>query len=538
MKASTVAAFVLSGVLALGTVLLWMAMREANEQQVARLAEAESYASRSQLVRNVDTLLGALRSVRLFWQAYGHQPVEQWSSDAGIELDHFSGISMILWNDPVRDIRYVRTQDKPVLDYRPGDEEWASYVELRNLAQRVQSAGIIGPRPLDDGGFEFIIIVAAGEDSGQLAARVNVGRMLDNFLADESPGFAIQVHAADQLIYERGEASPDAPEDWVRTGMIRNDFGTVWEVTHLPTNAMLDSYSRTAIDLTLLLGLVVAILMGTLTYENSRARSRAEAAERAEMAVIEVNRNLEDIVEHRTLELKARTTDLQTLTDSVAHDLRNPLNVLAVNIELLEDELDPSDNTQQNVLRRISPCIEQMTEVLDRLLDLSTLANSTFERESVDMGSLVQDTWDDLMATEEDQDVTLELQTLPAADADETLTKVLVLNLLSNALKYSRGVENRVVQVGSQPAGTGAIYFVRDNGVGFDDEQSDKIFNAFTRLDEDSEQDGIGLGLMLARKVILRHEGRIWAEGKSGEGATFFFALSPGLATGDNAGTG
>lgn len=526
MKGSASAAVVVAIVLATGTVALWLAMSRSNVSQVARIAEAESYAARSQLVRNIDAVFNALRSVRTFWDAYGHLPREQWSSDAGIEFEHFEGIDMIVWDDPERDIRYVRTPEKPAFDYRPDDDEWAAYQELVGIARVSGSSGIIGPLMRDES-YEFIVVAAEDGEASRLAARIDMTAMLSHFFEDESPGFAVQVHAADELIFERGTPAPDAPEAWVRSGLIRSTFGSLWRVTHLPTRTMVDSYSTNAIDLSLLLGLFVAVLMGTLTFENGRARSRAYAAERAERQIGEINRDLETIVANRTRELAARTTDLQTLTDSVAHDLRNPLNVLAVNIELLEDELASAGDAgeRQKILDRMTPCISQMSEVLDRLLDLSTLANTTFERTTVDMQALTNDIYEDLIATETGSEVDFHVDDLPPANADETLTHIVLLNLLSNALKYSQGCDERRIRVGCERTDAETIYFVRDNGIGFDENQAEKIFNAFTRLDEDGDQDGIGLGLMLVRKVISRHAGRIWASGEPGKGATFYFTL-------------
>ena len=465
-------------------------------------------------------------------------PRDQWASDAGVELEHFSGIDLIVWSDPSDEVRFARTPENPRFDYRPGDEEWQSYVELVTRARQVVGNRMLGPFERDDGS-KYLEIVVAGRNPGDaatLAAIVDVGRMFDAFLTEESPGFAVQVFADDELLYSRGTADAgDAPESWTRDGLIRSSFGTLWRVVHLPTADMVDSFSSPAVDLSLLLGLIVAVLLGTLVYENGRARTRAFAAERAEARVSDLNRALEHLVEYRTKELAERSADLQTLTDSVAHDLRNPLNNMSVNIQLLEEqfaaELGPEGKT---VLERLPPCIGQMTDVLDRLLGLSTVANATFERERVSMKDLAESTFADLAAVEPSIPVNFIVGEIPDADADPTLTHILLTNLLSNALKYSRESVDRTIRVEAMQAGNETIYSVSDNGIGFRAGQAERIFDAFERGTDNHAEEGLGLGLTLARKVVSRHEGRIWAVSEPGEGATFFFTLAPPADESDN----
>ncbi|MDX1480997.1 MAG: ATP-binding protein [Woeseiaceae bacterium] len=528
-RIGVIRAVIVGLVLSVGTIALWANLVESNEQQVARIAEAESYAARSQLIRNFDTLLAALRGVRIYWYAFGHLPEDQWASDAGVELEHFEGIRMILWDDPQRGIRYVRTDENPTFNYRPGDEEWASYQELLERARSAENDVVLGPFR-NNGRYELEIVVTGRADdrTGKLAAIVDIDRMLDAFLVDESPGFAIRIFDGDVEIYARGEPARDSPESWIREGRIRSSFDTLWLVRHLPTRDMLRSFSTPGVDLTLLLGLIVAVLMGSLIFENHRARSRAVAAEIAEAKVNEMNRSLEDVVERRTRMLAERTSDLQTLADSVAHDLRNPLNTLSVNIELLEDSLEETaDDDVRTTIGRLSPCIDQMTGVLDRLLGMTTVAYSTFERVPLNMNELVEEIGEDLRASDSGPPIELVVADLPQAMADRTLTEILLINLLGNALKYTRNKPRREISVDADIEDGVTVYRVSDNGVGFDEKQAERIFEAFTRLDDADTSEGIGLGLSLARKVIARHKGRIWAESSPGEGAMFCFTLEP-----------
>lgn len=517
---------IVAAVLCLGTITTWMNLAESNERQISRIAEAESFAGRSQLVRGFDTLLALLRNVRTYWDTFGHLPGERPDFDLGLDMQHVNGVRVMLWDDPARDIRLIRTPDSPRFGFRPAEEEWARHQDLLAHARQTVGDSVLGPYRRADGSTEFEIVIAGA--NGRLAAVVNVDDMFDAILIDESSEFAVQIFSGDEQIYSRGEPAADAPSSWIREGRIRSSVGTVWLVRHLPTREMIEIYLSPGIGMTLILGLIVAVLMGTLVFENNRARSRARAAEVAEAAVSGMNEELERLVEERTKELEARTSDLQTLADSVAHDLRNPLNTLSVNIELLEDSLEETaDDDVRTTVRRLPPCIDQMTGVLDRLLGMTTVAYSTFERVPVDMNELVEEIADDLRASDSGPPIELLVADLPPAMADRTLTEILVINLLGNALKYTRNESRREISVDADIQGGETVYRVTDNGIGFDEDQAERIFEAFTRLEDAETSEGIGLGLSLARKVIARHEGRIWAESSPGEGAMFCFTLEP-----------
>ncbi len=514
--------------LGIGTITLWNSLRHTNEDHVARVAEAESYAARSQLVRNVDTMLSALKNTRSYWSAFGHLPKDQWASDAGIELEHFNGIEMIVWDDPERKVRYARTSDNLRFDYVPGDEEWQSYQELLQRARATAGNSILGPFVSDSGEITYEVFVQSpvSVDSSQLAAIINVDRMFDAFLENESPGFAVGIDDGDVRIYQRGEAAPNAPESWTRSGRIRSSFGSVWNVVHMPTAEMVISFKPSAVGLTLLLGLIIAVLMGTLIFENGRAQARANDAEIAEAKVTALNRGLEQIVIERTEELAQRTADLQMLTDSVGHDLRNPLNAISVNVQLLEASCaERLGDDGMTILARLPPSVGQMANVLDRLLDLSRIANSTFTPESLQIRALVAETFENLRAAEPPPPVTFKLGDIPDAAADRTLVQMLYMNLFGNALKYTRGQNERVISADSRSVDGETVYSVTDNGIGFDRDMAERIFSAFTQLDETHQ--GVGLGLTLAKNVVSRHGGRIWAESESNQGASFFFTLSP-----------
>jgi signal transduction histidine kinase len=519
------------------TLVAWNALLEAQTRQIARVAETESYAARSQLVRNVDTMLRAMRALRDYWDKYGHLPRDQWRSDAAIEQSHFAGLDLIAWSDPARGIRYVRDLEHPVLDYRPPDEEWPTFNGLPTRAKGDHGEAIMGPFVVDSGKVEVEIHVMSpdSDHSGSLVAVVDTQVAFADLLKDESPGYAITVLWDDVVMYQRGQPARGAPESWTRSGMIQSEMGGLWRVVHAPMAPLVESLTAPAISGVLVAGLAISLLMGLLVFENSRARSRANAAEVAERKLAELNRDLESQVAVRTTELADRSTDLETIADSVAHDLRNPLNTISLNAQLLELQFaDVLGDKGMVATQRISTGVSRMAEILNRLVDLSVVSHATFDPQDVDMADVVNDVFEELSASEPPPRVELVIEEdLPPARADATLVRTLLTNLISNAIKYTREKRERRVEVRADKRNGLVVYSVRDNGIGFDPTLRSQLFRAFKRLDG-NKTDGLGLGLDIAARVVRRHGGVIWADAVAGDGATFHFTLEPGYQPEDD----
>ncbi len=318
-------------IVATGTVRVWNSLTEYNNNQISRIIESESYATRSQLIRNVERMFAALDGAQTFWATYGQLPRNMWTSDADIEIAKIEGVTTLLWDDPSNNVRFARTAENPNFDFRPDDSEWNAYKGLLIQARQLSRSTMAGPF-LDRQGnpyFEIYLVEDRIPGSGRLIAVVDAQKCLHNLLRDESPGYAVRVYWRNVLLFSRGEAAENIPADWTRQGMIKSSLNSLWKVVHTPDSELAESFKTPAIDMILLLGLIIAVLMGTLTFENWRAHTRARAAEKAEHGLAELNRHLEQ-------EIANRTSDLQTISDSVAHDLRNPLNAIAVNAQLLE----------------------------------------------------------------------------------------------------------------------------------------------------------------------------------------------------------
>jgi signal transduction histidine kinase len=511
----------------LATIVTWRALVSSEARQASRVVEAESYAARSRLVREVDSMLRGLRALHLYWSNYDQLPVESWPPDAGADIANIDAITLIVWNAPARQQRFVRAAQESSFHRRPDDAEWNQYQDLFPAANTLDRETIIGPLVDSAGEASFeVLIPSARPENGTLLAIVDADKLLRQFLDDDSPGYAITVQWDDALLYRRGEPGANLPESWTREGLIRNSMGAVWRVRHAPTQELASTLRTPANSAMLIAGIAISILVGLLAYETSRANQRAAAARRAEQELFELNRGLEMQIAERTRDLEERSADLVTIADSVAHDLRNPLNSISTNAQLLEQQfVEGLGQDGLSILNQISHCVEGMAEILERLLRLSLVSNVTFVRERLDMQALFTEIFEELAATEPPPAIEFVLHDVPDAKADPTLVPILLMNLLGNALKYTRTRDSRTIECGATTGDDGTRYFIRDNGVGFAPELAERLFKAFERGADNSDADGLGLGLDIAARVTSRHNGRIWADSEPGRGATFYFTL-------------
>jgi len=235
----------------------------------------------------------------------------------------------------------------------------------------------------------------------------------------------------------------------------------------------------------------------------------------------------------KTSELLAANKDLDAFSHSVAHDLRSPLRAVDGYARMLEDTyaggLDAEGRRLLGVVRASS---QLMGRLIDALLDFARLGREPLRTRPVELDELVNQVIGELRANVDGRSIEFAVGKLGTAVADPALLKQVLANLLGNAIKFTRDKNPAVVEVGCRKeAETGAanVYYVKDNGAGFDMRYSDKLFGVFQRLHRAEEYEGTGVGLSIVKRVINRHGGRVWADSKPGEGATFYFTLESGF---------
>ncbi len=238
------------------------------------------------------------------------------------------------------------------------------------------------------------------------------------------------------------------------------------------------------------------------------------------------NAALERRIRERTAELESANEELESFSYSVSHDLRTPLHHIASFVELLDEScgasLAPSD---RDYLNRITAATEKMNCLIEDLLDFSRMGRAEMRRSRVDLQNLLETVIEELQPEIAGRNILWKKGPLPTVQGDPSLLRQVFSNLLLNAVKYTRPREVAEIEIGYVHGPRETTIFVRDNGVGFDMQYADKLFGVFQRLHRKDEFEGTGIGLANVRRIIARHGGRTWAEGKFNSGATFYFTL-------------
>ncbi|MBA3386808.1 MAG: GHKL domain-containing protein [Chthoniobacterales bacterium] len=241
-------------------------------------------------------------------------------------------------------------------------------------------------------------------------------------------------------------------------------------------------------------------------------------------------RQLEGMLRHDAQELTALNEELEAFSYSVSHDLRAPLRHISGFADLLRQQLGGQlDEKARRYLSVIGESSHHMGVLIDELLAFARVGRAELQRSQVDLAALVQTVIRNLHASVEGRDVEWQIGALPEVQADAGLLRQVWANLIDNALKYTRSRSGAVIEIGSTPQDGELLFYVRDNGVGFDPQYAGKLFGVFQRLHQTEEFEGTGIGLANVRRVIQKHGGRTWAEGQVDAGATFYFTLPLGI---------
>jgi light-regulated signal transduction histidine kinase (bacteriophytochrome) len=247
----------------------------------------------------------------------------------------------------------------------------------------------------------------------------------------------------------------------------------------------------------------------------------------AEEKVSRLNTELEQRVIERTAELETANKELESFSYSVSHDLRTPVRAIdGFSQAVLEDFGPTLPEEGRRYLQTIRGAARQMGHLIDDLLAFAQLKRQDLNHRPIDSGALVRWTLADLGEPWPDRQIVVRVGQLPACAGDPALLKQVWINLLANALKYTRKRAPAEIEIGAIKVNGIDAFFVRDNGTGFDMSHADKLFGVFQRFHRAEDYEGTGVGLAIAQRIVQRHGGRIWADAAIDAGATFFFTLA------------
>ncbi|HJQ29744.1 MAG TPA: ATP-binding protein, partial [Rubrobacter sp.] len=302
--------------------------------------------------------------------------------------------------------------------------------------------------------------------------------------------------------------------------------GRIWSL-YFSTPPDFEPGWRSNLPLVVLLsGLAISLMLFGITWVLSNNRIHAERVglelEAANADLENANRDLEET----NRELEGANRELEAFSYSVSHDLRAPLrSIEGFSQILLEDYAGHLDEEGRGYLGRVRAASRRMALLIDDLLDLSRVTRSEMRRQSVDLSALARGIAEELRKSDPDREVEFEIEDGLVANGDARLLRVALWNLLENAWKFTEKESDPKIEFASTVREGRRVYHVTDNGAGFDQAYSDKLFGAFQRLHASEEFEGTGIGLATVARIVHRHGGEVWARGKVGEGADFYFTL-------------
>lgn len=250
------------------------------------------------------------------------------------------------------------------------------------------------------------------------------------------------------------------------------------------------------------------------------------ASKEAENEIRLLNNELEERVRVRTEQLVSANKELESFSYSISHDLRAPIRGIGGFTQILMEDYGVNfDAEGKRIIGKIIENAKQMGQLVDDLLEFSRLGRTELAEKEISMKELATTVYKELMNLESGREIFFEIQDIPNVRADQPAVRQLWVNLISNAIKYTKKTGSPVIQIGFMESEEGTVFYVKDNGAGFNMQYYHKLFGVFQRLHSNSDFEGTGVGLAIVKRIASRHGGNVWAESKEGEGATFYFTL-------------
>lgn len=516
------------------TTTAWIRARDDRVRQMRATFELVAETNRLAISRRIQIYFNAINNLSRYWQLYGLQNPDAWRFHTGMVLQSFLAIDRIAWVDREGGYRYLAQDSTETID--------PTFLDVAVQHQKSPGAPSVVEVP-GGGELQLFFQVRTPDDSlGVLVAEMNPAAVVAGRIPTDTPLLAATVTGADgRLIYQLGTPAPQSPPSFGMKSVIPLPTGSEWTIKYQPTQTYWEAMRSPWPNYFLITGLMLSLALGALAFQFMRLReyssvlaeaNRALDAQVRELQVRDselsrVNLDLESRVAKRTYELEDTLRDLETFNHSVSHDLRSPIGAVLNLVAILEEDYAGHiDEEGMRLLARIRNSARSAVRLLDELVQLTWAGSSSEERKTVEMTQVARAAFTDAATSDTDgAQVQFETAELPRAQGDAALIERVFTNLFSNALKYTRGKENRKIFVQGTPGDGENTYTVSDNGIGFDPEQAARLFEPFRRLHSGGKFEGTGLGLAIAAKIVRRHGGRMWAESDGSSGARFSFTL-------------
>lgn len=448
--------------------------------------------------------------------------------------ENLRALGFDMFSEPVRHAAMEAARDT-------GQVRMSGRVRLLQNEPGERDAGLLIYAPVYRAGDTPLTPAARRESmQGWVYVPMRVGRFVEVALrpARQASRFRLVdiTDATPVLLYADPDYA-DPGEHGFTTSVVTEQYGRRWRFDFAsgPIEAAAPGLGtlRTALLVGLLASLLLFGIAWSLAHTEARAQRIAarmtEAHRRSEARVLALNRSLEARVEMRTRELSEANRDLESFSYTVSHDLRAPLRAIEGFARVLGDRYGASlDDAGRDYLQRVRVAAARMSELIESLLKLARVGREELRREPLDLSRMARDVVGELRATEPGREVEVDIAPDLRATGDPVLVRALLQNLLGNAWKFTRDRARPRIVFAAGERGGETVFFVRDNGIGFSQEYADKLFRPFQRVHEGEAFAGEGIGLASVKRIVERHGGTVAAEGREGEGATFWFTLPEG----------
>ncbi len=519
-------------------VALWQALIVQERAQIERTTVAQASSLKTEIKGLIEPRILALDRMAKRWEVRGKTPRAEWESDAKLLLAHQPGFQAIGWVDPSFHVRWIvpLTGNEAARDLNlASGERRRGALEAARDRRKVtltRSASLV------KGGKGFLLYVpifVAGEFDGFILGVFSFRGLLDTVLRNLAPGYAITVFDGARKIYSRNTSGGRHDAGWVKETNI-DLHGLTWRLRVSPGSELLGKAQSSLPEVALAVALLMAVLVTLTVHLAQTARLRATQTEgvnrkleneiaerkRAEAMVRSLNAELEK----RVVGVGAANQELEAFTYSVSHDLRAPLRAMdGFSQALLEDYADKLDAEGRDYLKRVRAASVHMGRLVDDLLQLSRTGRAELERTTVDLSKLARATSVELRKTKPDREVTFDIAPGVVAKGDPRLLPIVLENLLGNAWKFTSKHPEARIEFGVTKEDGRPVYYVRDDGAGFEMAYADKLFKPFQRLHSADKFEGNGIGLATVARIVRRHGGRVWADSAVEKGTTVYFTL-------------
>jgi signal transduction histidine kinase len=497
---------------ALTFVVWWRTVEDWKDRASAFYAAAVQEHQKSLSSRVAGHLQG-LNHLAGFWTLYGLKTEEVWRYDAEMIMANFPGIAWIAWVD----------HDTDASRFASADSTRALSPEVVQLSrERAESPHQPEMFRVHRGHDEMVVSlpirVPAG-GVGTLTAGLAPQQLFNLESAGKNLSYSVRPDSG-SVLFESGAPAKDFPKLFDVELDLTQFPGETWRVHYRPTEESLRILESGRASHFLPVGLLLSAALGIIALQLNRLRTVSQALEVS-------SRELEMRVASRTTELHEAVHELETFSHSISHDLRSPIGaVLNLAAILEEDYADRLTEEGVRLLRRIRTSAESATHLLDQLGQFAWIGREEESNSLIDMRMVAREAYGEAIAAQGvNGETVFQIGDLHPAWGDPVLVGRVFRNLFSNALKYSRTREVRRIEVGSNSGPQENTYFVRDNGVGFNPEYREALFEPFRRLHPSKDFEGTGLGLAITAKILRRQRGKIWAESDGVNGATFSFTM-------------